>query len=678
MTPRTFRRLFARSALAAAACLALSRGHAQEPLQASLQPPPDSAEALTLLEQLVGLEVESASKYSQNTLDAPAQVMVVRQEEIRAKGYQTLSDVLQAVPGLYVTGDRAYLALGVRGLNLPGDYNVRTLTLIDGYRVNDVVYDQAQPEYEQPVVAQWIKRLEFVAGPSSSMYGGNALFGIANVVTLDGADAPGMRIEVARGSFNSRRVVGQYGAVLPGGQDLFVGVAAYGNDGETLSLQSYGTPDNPNGRVAGLEDMRYGALMAKYRDGAWRAKLAGSHRLKGQATAPYGTRFGADGTEYTDTNGFLDVSWDPGASGDWHPQGRVSLSHYRYGGRYVYEPEEEGLPDAVNYDVAEAQWLSAEYRSTWRGLVNHTIVLGVEGRYVLQARLRNFDRHPAATYLDHLSRPARAGVFVQDQYRFSERWSLTGGLRLDGARGDSAELSPRAALVWRPGESSAFKLLAGRAFRSPNLSERFYEDGGVTQLPNPDLEHEHITTVELAMEQALNETTRMSATLYRYQLHGLIELVPVSDDEDEQVYRNRNMGAARATGGEIELEHARGNGLQLRGSLALQNARSEGRRLSNSPRWLAKGSLVAPLAASLQGALELRAMGLRWSGDARVRRHVVANATLRYAVTPANTLQLRVTNLGDVHYDDPSTPALADDRIRQPRRQFELSWQARF
>ncbi|AKJ26989.1 TonB-dependent receptor plug domain-containing protein [Caldimonas brevitalea] len=635
---------------------------------AAAAPGAAASDDLSLLEQLVTLEVQSVSKYPQSTLDAPARVTVIRREEIAAKGYTTLADVLQAVPGVYTTSDRGATAIGVRGLNRPGDYNVRTLMLIDGYRANDVVFDQVMVEYDQPVLAQWIKRLEFIAGPSSSIYGGNALFGTANLVMLDGADAPGLKVEATSASFGTRRIVGQYGTVLSGGQDVFVGIAAYGSDGETLYLPSYGSPDNPSGRVAGLEDARYAALYSKYKDGPWRVTLAGSRRTKGQATAPYETEFGVDGTEYIDTTVFVDGLWDPGASGSWHPQARVSLSHYRYDGHYAYA-------EAVkNVDRLEGDWLNAEYRATWRGRPNHTVVLGVEGRKVLHARLRNYDVDPPASYLDHTSRGGSAGVFVQDQYRLAERWTLTSGLRLDTVNGGGAEWSPRAALVYRPAEGQALKLMGGRAFRSGNLNERYYEDGGVTQIPNPGLDREHVNTVELSWEQALDDRTRLAASLYRYQVDGMIEM----EQLPEGVSQYRNQRSAHAEGLEVELEHARAGGLQVRGSAGLHDARSHGARLSNSPRWLVKGSLVAPLGPHFEGALEMRAMGLRLTREGKVPGYVVGNATLRYKLSTRHHALLRVTNLGDVRYDDPSTPALLDDRVRQPRRQIELTWQSRF
>ncbi|MCM5679229.1 TonB-dependent receptor [Schlegelella sp. S2-27] len=648
--------------VAALLACAATRTHAQ---------PRAAEDDLSVLEQLVTQEVDSVSKYSQNTLDAPAHVTMVRRREIEARGHETLADVLKVVPGLYVTHDRAYSALGVRGFNRPGDFSARMLTLVDGYRVNDVIFDQALPDYEFPIVAEWIKRVEFIAGPSSSVYGGNALFGIANVVTLDGADAPGASVKLGTGSRGTRRAVGHYGAVLEGGQDVFVGVALYGTDGDTLRLPAYASAGNPSGRVSGLDGMEYGSLLGKYRDGPWQFKFSAMERRKDLATAAYGTAFGRSGTDHVDRNAFIEAAWSPGSMGNWHPEARVSLGHYVFKGRYVYED-----PEVRNVDDLRATWLASEYRTTWRGWLNHTIVMGVEGRKALSARLHNFDVDPNETYLSHHSRPYTVGAFVQDQYRLSERWSLTTGLRLDVTEDFSPELSPRAALVYRPDGHRAWKLLVGRAFRTPNLSERYYEDGGFSQIANPDLEREHIVTVELAMEQALDERTRLSASLYRYELRDLIEMQPV-DGEDYEQYRN--VGSARAVGVEVEVEHARPGSIEVRASAVLQEARAGGERLSNAPRWLLKAGTGVPFAGRWLLGVELNAMGSRRTrGGERLDARVLADAMLRCHISPHAEWQLRVTNLGDVHYDDPATPGLAFERVPQSGRRLQLSWQGRF
>src|SRR5690606_19764488 len=94
------------------------------------------------LEQLLQFQVDSVSRYAQQVASAPASVSIVTAQDIRSYGYRTLADVLQSMRGLYLSYDRNYAALGVRGFATPGDYNTRVLLLVDGMRLADPVYDQ--------------------------------------------------------------------------------------------------------------------------------------------------------------------------------------------------------------------------------------------------------------------------------------------------------------------------------------------------------------------------------------------------------------------------------------------------------------------------------------------------------------------------------------------------------
>ena len=59
---------------------------------------------------------------------------------------------------------------------------------------------------EAPIEVDWVKRLEFVAGPASAVYGSNALFGTVNTVMLNGADVDGYRVTLDGGSNDSGHV----------------------------------------------------------------------------------------------------------------------------------------------------------------------------------------------------------------------------------------------------------------------------------------------------------------------------------------------------------------------------------------------------------------------------------------------------------------------------------------
>ena len=107
--------------------------------------PPASLADLSI-EQLMEVRVASvygASKHEQKVTQAPSSVSIVTAEDIRRFGYRTLVDALRGIRGLYVSDDRNYPYLGIRGFLRPGDYNTRVLVTIDGHRMNDNIYDGA-------------------------------------------------------------------------------------------------------------------------------------------------------------------------------------------------------------------------------------------------------------------------------------------------------------------------------------------------------------------------------------------------------------------------------------------------------------------------------------------------------------------------------------------------------
>src|SRR5688500_7906739 len=111
-----------RRSLICAGVLALACGRAWSAATGDL--------AALSLEQLMDMNVHSvfgASKYEQRVTLAPSSISIVTAEDIRRFGYTNLADVLSGVRGLYVTNDRNYTYLGVRGFLRPGDYTTRVL-----------------------------------------------------------------------------------------------------------------------------------------------------------------------------------------------------------------------------------------------------------------------------------------------------------------------------------------------------------------------------------------------------------------------------------------------------------------------------------------------------------------------------------------------------------------------
>lgn len=128
------------------------------------------------LEELLDVEVFSASKKLQRSSDAPAIMNVITQAQIKKMGAVTLVDVLKYVPGLEVSmGSDGFYRVAIRGARKDGDI----LVLIDGQQFNDFYGGRAL--YDLPI--DFIEKIEIIRGPGSALYGTNAMAGVINIFT---------------------------------------------------------------------------------------------------------------------------------------------------------------------------------------------------------------------------------------------------------------------------------------------------------------------------------------------------------------------------------------------------------------------------------------------------------------------------------------------------------------
>ena len=69
------------------------------------------------LDELMQIEVTGASKYAQKATAAPSDVTVLNADDIRRFGWRNLADALGSVRGFYLTNDRTYQYVGMRGFS---------------------------------------------------------------------------------------------------------------------------------------------------------------------------------------------------------------------------------------------------------------------------------------------------------------------------------------------------------------------------------------------------------------------------------------------------------------------------------------------------------------------------------------------------------------------------------
>jgi outer membrane cobalamin receptor len=151
------------------------------------------------LEALLNATITTASRTVERASEAPATVYVISKQDIRARGYSTLADVLKDLPGME-TVEQYYSEQGtlvvVRGVV----GNNKIVLLINGMRVNPPGGEELM--IRDDVSVRFAEQIEVVYGPGSTLYGQDAISAVINIKTRRPGEA---RTEVlgAYGNYSS-------------------------------------------------------------------------------------------------------------------------------------------------------------------------------------------------------------------------------------------------------------------------------------------------------------------------------------------------------------------------------------------------------------------------------------------------------------------------------------------
>jgi iron complex outermembrane receptor protein len=609
--------------------------------------------------------VFSASKYEQKITEAPSSVSIVTAEEIKRYGYRTLADLLRGLRGFYITSDRVNQYQGVRGFNRPGDSNSRFLLLVDGLRLNDSIFGAAYIDTFFIIDVDLIDRVEVIRGPSSSLYGTNAFFGVINVITKRGRDLQSLEVSGDGGTHDTYKGRLSYGNRYGTGLEMLLSATKYESEGDDrLYYPEFDTIDTNHGVARNGDDDEVYRFFGKFAFGDFTLEGAYVDREKRFPTAAYGTEFNDPRNRVISEQGVGQLVYEHHFADHFDLLARGSYNYYSSDGNYVYDYSPTPDPFIViNKDEFRGAWWGGEIQATKR-LQKHTLIFGGEYQNHYRQDQKNFD---LAVYLDEQHDSENWGVYIQDEYQIFDALILNAGVRHDEYSTFGSTTNPRLALIYSPLEKTTLKFLYGEAFRAPNAFEFFYHDGLETQKPNPDLEPERITTYELVLEQYLGSHLHGIINGFYYETEDLINLML---DPDDGLLVFDNVDEVEAMGVELELEGKWNSGFEGRASYSFQEAknRKTDQLLTNSPKHLAKLNLIVPLYKDkfLLG-IEEQYMGKRKTrtGD-EAGGFAVTNLTL-FSQHMAEGLEFSasVYNLFDKKFSDPASAAHRQDTIEQ-------------
>jgi outer membrane receptor for ferrienterochelin and colicins len=634
---------------------------------------PDLAEAS--LEQLGSIKVYSASKHLQSAGEAPSSVTVITAGEIQQHGYRTLADALQTVRGLFITYDRNYTSLGVRGFARPGDFNTRILLLVDGHRLNDNIYDEAMIGTEFPIDVDMIERIEIVRGPVSSLYGSNALFAVVNIITKRGQDLKGLELSGAAASFNTYAGRISYGRKLSKFEFLISGTF-YGSRGHNqLFYPEFNTPETNNGVAKHADDDQVGSSLATISFHDFTLQSVFGTREKGIPTGAYGTIFNNPGTRTTDSHNYIDLRYEHIFARSWGTLARLFYDRYTYQGTYMYSSALDAMQISPNVDSADGKWWGAELQLTKTVLGRNRVSVGGEYRDNIRQDQSNYNLNPYSLLLQDKRRSFVGAAYLQDELTITRALTLNGGLRYDYYSAIHSSTDPRVALIYRPREATALKFIYAQAFRVPNVYELNYSIA--PNLPNPRLNPERIRTTEFVWEQGLGSRLWLSSSVFHSKIDGLITQEPIGDDS--LIFKN--LHNINSSGIELEIKGQLPHGLEGNASYSFQETKDgdTGQFLSSSPRNLFKLGMSQPLVGrriivSLDTQYRSR---MQFLAGGSASPFAVVNLTLLGRKLGKHAdLSASVYNLLDKSHFDPASGDTVQEAIRQDGRSFrvKMTW----
>lgn len=410
---------------------------------------------LTLKEDALGLKevVVTGTMRATYVSDSPIKVDVITAKQLNTYLPTAASSIVESIQ--LVNGVQEVVACGICFTNsisingLPGAY---TAVLMDG----TPIYGNLAAVYGLNGIPNMIiDRFEVIKGPSSTLYGSEAVAGVINIITKDPAKQPFLSVDLMGTShlesFGNIAIAPKFKKVKG-----YIGLNyAYINDfddfnqdnfGDGINLDRYSLftkwnierKSNKKFTLSGkyyYEDRRNG--VEEFLKNRNYKKLRGSDLIYGESI--YTNRAELFGTYEFATKANVRVDY--------------SLSHHlqdSYYGADAYKAQQ---------DIAFANFI-------WnKNHKNHDLLIGLTTRYQYYNDNTVATKSPVQQFTP--------GVFMQDEWALTKRLTLLGGARLDHYEAHGLIFAPRLNVKYKPGTWTTLRTNFGTGFRVVNL---FTED----------------------------------------------------------------------------------------------------------------------------------------------------------------------------------------------------------
>jgi vitamin B12 transporter len=628
--------------------------------------------------------VVTATRVPTPDIDIPAGVTVIDRQTIEERGYNTLVDALQAVPGLRVSPSGG--PGGQASVFMRGNDSDAVLVLRDGMPINDAADPSSAFNFGVDTLAD-VERIEIIRGPMAALYGSGAIGGVINLITRRGTQ---------QGVHWEGDLSGGYPAQIRGSSVLsgVDGPVDYALIFESQSQRGYDyTPQR---------ESIYTGVPQGFRDHTATLNL-------GYTVVP-GTRFSLLLRARESIFGFNELGDptfdDSNATGtDATLLGRIGVTSNLFGGTYqtsvflgrqqddrrYYEPLNLADPNLAMVDDryhsyrTDLQWNNTVHLND---LFSSTVLSATDLTFGYEytgdtAKVRTNDNFAGFPYAQNANASMTDdAAYVGLQSKLWQRLTVTGQVRQDW-------IGPDTPTTWRLGAvfdaseiDTHFKAAYGTAFRAPSLFDRYGVDSS-GYVGNPNLKPESaqgwevgFTTTVPAWHQA--DFFSFGSTYFNEQVQNLIVAVDTATVDTAE-----NIGSAHIQGveNELTLHPARWLSVQVAWTYTDAQDADTGSELLRRPKQTASldatispfpGLTIVPellYTGAFQDYL-VNDSGFSTADIVTSPHGLIANITVTYDLTPRVQLYTNATNIFDSRfepvngYQTPGPTVIAGVRVR--------------
>lgn len=390
--------------------------------------------------------VVTASRTQEALSKVSVPVLVVPKQEIQQSGNIRLSDVLSEQLGLYLVENHG------TGLQMQGFDPEYTLILID----NKPVIGRTAGTLDLSRLAVGnIEQVEVVKGPSSALWGSDALAGVINIITDKGSQPFEWGLNTRYGTHNTKDISGQFNLKEGNLQARFFG-NLNGSNGYDLNPETVAPtiPKYSNYTLQGgvkyqlLPGLSFDISSRYYReDQSFQDEVLDRRRS-----------FDAYGTEFQQ-----DYYISPTL------QYAVGSVHLIEASAYIGFFESESVLNLTDsntryFSDAFAQRLNkVEFKASTFWDNAHTTILG-SGSNTQSLEAEIYAEVPGFT---------STYFYGQHDWRANDYLSLTAGFRYDNHSEYASQLSPKLSTRWKLTQNFSLKASFGGGYKAPDFRQLF-------------------------------------------------------------------------------------------------------------------------------------------------------------------------------------------------------------